>query len=268
MSTRTFDIDEDAWELIEPLFPRHVAKPQGGRPPLTNYQVLGGILYRLRTGCQWKALPERYGCGSAVHRHFQEWVKAGIFESIFEVLLRHYDDLKGIRWEWMSLDASFAKAPKGGDDTGRNPTDRGKIGTKRHVLADERGVPVAVETSAANVNDGQVAEKTVDAIPEGARRGGCKPENVCMDKAYDSKKIDEAMKSRGIEPHTRRRGEPPLMGSYKGKARRWVVERTNSWHNRFRSILIRWERKGANYKGLVLLASGLIAFQQAVSGLC
>ena len=108
----------------------------------------------------------------------------------------------------------------------------------------------------------------MDAIPESVKKDGCKPENLCMDKAYDSKKIDEAMRSRGIEPHTRRRGEPPLIGPCKGKPRRWVVERTNSWHNRFRSILVRWERKGANYKGLVLFASGLIAFQQAISGLC
>ena len=268
MSATQFDINEDAWALIEPLLPLQIAKPQGGRPPLTNYQVLGGILYRLRTGCQWKALPERFGSGSSVHQHFQKWVKAGVFDSIFEVLLQYYDELKGIRWEWMSLDASFAKAPKGGEDTGRNPTDRGKIGTKRHVLTDERGVPVAVETSAANVNDGQRAQETVDAIPESVKKDGGKPKNVCMDKAYDSRKIDDAMKSRGIEPHTRRRGEPPLIGSFKGKARRWVVERTNSWHNRFRGILIRWERKGPNYKGLVLFASGLIAFQQAMNGLC
>ena len=196
MSAAQFDIDEDVWSKIDPLLPRQDLKPQGGRPPLPNYRIMGGILYRLRTGCQWKAMPERYGCGSAVHRHFQEWVKAGVFESVFEILLRHYDELRGIRWDWMSLDASFAKAPKGGDDTGRNPTDRGKIGTKRHVLTDARGVPVAVETSAANVNDAQRAEKTVDAIPEAASEGVRKPENLCMDKAYDSKKIDEAMKRR------------------------------------------------------------------------
>ncbi|EMY15739.1 transposase DDE domain protein [Leptospira weilii str. Ecochallenge] len=52
------------------------------------------------------------------------------------------------------------------------------------------------------------------------------------------------IKRRNIRPHIRKKGEKPLIGKYKGKPRRWVVERTNSWHNRFRAILIRWERKG------------------------
>jgi transposase len=62
----------------------------------------------------------------------------------------------------------------------------------------------------------------------------------------------------------RRRGEPPLMGCVRGKPRRWVVERTNAWHNRFRGLLIRWERRGELYQGLLDLACGLIAFAQAV----
>jgi putative transposase len=266
MNLQHFDIDPRMWSLIEPYLPKDEAKPQGGRPPLPNYQVLCGILYRLHTGCQWRAIPSRFGGASTLHRKFQQWVDAGVFEAVFAVLVCFYDELKGIGWEWMSLDGSIVKAPKGGDDTGRNPTDRGKSGTKRHVLADERGVPIAVETSAANVNDGQMVDDTLDAIPEVLRDGGSGPENLCMDKAYDSKKIDESVKARGIKPHTRRRGEPPLTGPYKGKARRWVVERTNSWHNRFRGLLIRWECKGKNYRGLVLLASGLIAFQQALLG--
>jgi putative transposase len=268
MNLRQFDIDERMWELIEPLLPPDEARPQGGRPPLPNYQVLCGILYRLHTGCQWKAIPSRFGAGSTLHRRFQHWVECGAFDKIFAILVCVYDELKGVGWEWMSLDGAIVKAPKGGDDTGRNPTDRGKLGTKRHVLADERGVPIAVETSGANVNDGQMVEQTLDAIPGVLQEEGAGPENLCMDKAYDSKKIDDAVESRGINPHTRRRGEPPLIGSYKGKARRWVVERTNSWHNRFRGLLVRWERKGQNYRGLVLLASGIIAFQQALSGGC
>jgi putative transposase len=267
MNLRHFDIDESMWTLIEPILPADVARPQGGRPPLPNYQALCGILYRLHTGCQWRAIPERFGGASTLHRRFQQWVDSGVFEQVFEILVRFYDELKGIGWEWMSLDAAIVKAPKGGDDTGRNPTDRGKSGTKRHVLTDERGVPIAVETSAANVNDGQMVEATLDAIPARVSKDGRAPENLCMDKAYDSKKIDAAVEARGIEPHTRRRGEPPLLGPYEGKPRRWVVERTNSWHNRFRGLLVRWERKGKNYRGLVLLASGLIAFQQAIVGL-
>lgn len=258
-----YDVDEQAWRYIAPLLPDQSAKPQGGRPPLTNYQILNGILYRLHTGCQWRALPRRFGAGVTVHRHFQNWVRAGIFDRVFEILLRFYDGLRGIEREWASIDGSIVKAPRGGSATGPNPTDRGKSGAKRHILTDGRGVPLSVVTSAANVNDNQRLEETIDLLPQERV-----PENLCMDKGYDSKKVDAAVTARGIVPHTRRRGEPPLLGHYEGKPRRWVVERAHSWQNKFRGVLIRWERKADNYHALVLLASSLIAFQQGINGLC
>ncbi|EMY14946.1 transposase for insertion sequence element IS402 family protein [Leptospira weilii str. Ecochallenge] len=68
------------------------------------------------------------------------------------------------------------------------------------------------------------------------------------------------IKRRNIRPHIRKKGEKPLIGKYKGKPKRWVVERTNSWHNRFRAILIRWERKAENYLASLYLASSIIVF--------
>jgi len=106
---------------------------------------------------------------------------------------------------------------------------------------------------------GEVLDHVILRAPRGPRR----PENLCLDKGYDYEDAEAAVKIRRITPHIRRRGEPPLVGSVKGVPRRWVVERTNSWHNRFRSILIRWERKADNYLALLQLASGIIAFQQA-----
>lgn len=153
---------------------------------------------------------------------------------------------------------------EGGDGTGRNPTDRGKSGVKRHVLSDGRGVPVAVTVSAANVNDNRVAEQTLDSVLVKAGRGLRRPEHLCLDKGYDDRKVRAALKKRRIIGHIRRRGEVPLLGRVKGKPRRWVIERTHSWHTRFRSVLIRWETKVKNYQAIVHLASGLIAFQQAI----
>jgi transposase len=72
-----------------------------------------------------------------------------------------------------------------------------------------------------------------------------------------------AVGARRISPHIRRIGEQPLLGCVQGKPRRWVVERTNAWHNRFRGLLVRWERIGAHYHGLLHLACALIAFRQA-----
>ncbi|RYF12446.1 MAG: IS4/IS5 family transposase [Deltaproteobacteria bacterium] len=82
---------------------------------------------------------------------------------------------------------------EGGDGTGRNPTDRGKSGVKRHVLSDGRGVPVAVTVSAANVNDNRVAEQTLDSVLVKAGRGLRRPEHLCLDKGYDDRKVRAAL---------------------------------------------------------------------------
>ena len=103
----------------------------------------------------------------------------------------------------------------------------------------------------------------MDAVVVHERGRPKRPKHLCLDKGYDYKDAEYAVRRRGIVPHIRRRGEQPLLGCVRGRPRRWVVERTNSWHNRFRGILVRWERKSANYLALVQLACGLIAFQQA-----
>jgi transposase len=134
---------------------------------------------------------------------------------------------------------------------------------KRHVLTDGRGVPLSVCITGANIHDKWMVGEVLDGVVIRAPRGPRRPEHLCLDKGYDYADAEAAVRARGIRPHIRRRGEPPLMGCVNGKPRRWVVERTNSWHNRFRSLLIRWERKGDNYLALVQLGCALIAFQQA-----
>ena len=76
--------------------------PGGGRKPLPYRQVFEGIVYVLRTGCQWKALPkERFGCASAIHRYFLEWAKAGFFLALWRAGLTDYDELPGTGKAWM-----------------------------------------------------------------------------------------------------------------------------------------------------------------------
>jgi putative transposase len=134
---------------------------------------------------------------------------------------------------------------------------------KRHVLTDGRGVPIAVTITGANVHDKWMAGATLDAVVMRAARGPRRPAHLCLDKGYDYADTEREVRLRRVRPHIRRRGERPLVGRFRGRPRRWVVERTNSWHNRFRGLLVRWERTAALYLGLVHLASGLIALQQA-----
>lgn len=112
------------------------------------------------------------------------------------------------------------------------------------------------------MHDKWLLAATLDAVVVRAPRGPRRPEHLCLDKGYDFRDCEAAVRQRRIVPHIRRKGEPPLTGCVHGRPRRWVVERTGSWHNRFRALLIRWECKSENYLALLHLACGLIAFQQ------
>jgi transposase len=119
METQFRTIPEALWRQLAPLIPARRKKTLRGRPPVPDREVLSGIVYRLRTGCQWKALPGDFGSGSTCHRRFQEWCAAGVFTEAFSKLLKWYDRKRGIQWKWSSLDSAMVKAPKGGTSQGR-----------------------------------------------------------------------------------------------------------------------------------------------------
>ena len=118
-------VPEPLWQAVAPLLPPERPKPKGGRPRVPDRAVLAGILYRLRTGCQWKALPNEFGSGSTCHLRMQQWARAGVFTDAFVAMLRRYDRRRGIQWEWTALDSATVKAPKGGSSRGgTRPTAR------------------------------------------------------------------------------------------------------------------------------------------------
>lgn len=108
-----FRIPDEMWERIEPLIPDHVNTHRfgGGRPRTPDRQVLDGIFFVLRTGCQWRALDATGICnGATAHRRFQAWREAGFFEALWQQALRDYDEQVGIDWTWLSVDGSMGKA--------------------------------------------------------------------------------------------------------------------------------------------------------------
>jgi transposase len=120
-------LTDEFWSRVEPLLPARKRDPLGrGRPAVADRAVFGGILYVLRTGCQWKAAPREYGSGSTLHLRFQAWERAGVFEALWRSGLAEYDDMQGIVWRWQAVDGAMTKAPMGGEATAPNPTDRGK----------------------------------------------------------------------------------------------------------------------------------------------
>lgn len=104
------DVPDDLWARFAPLIPPDPPKPRGGRPPIPARAVLAQVIFRLRTGCPWKALPN----GSTVHRRFTAWVARGAFVALWRGLVAEYDHRRGVALDWASLDSAIVKAPKGG----------------------------------------------------------------------------------------------------------------------------------------------------------
>ena len=132
---KSWQVSDALWERVEPLIPvpkrdlskQYRRKPGGGRKPMDYRKVFEAIVYVLRTGCQWKALPkEVYGSGSSIHAYFQKWERAGFFLALWKAGLAEYDEMEGIAWSWQSIDGASVKAPLAQESVGPNPTDRGK----------------------------------------------------------------------------------------------------------------------------------------------
>ena len=108
------NISDELWNILRSTLPTEKPNKMIGRPAIPYRKVLNGILYVLRTGCQWKMLPKEFGSGSTCHRRFQQWVHLDIFKKIWIRLLKEYDNKKGIKWIWQSLDSIAIKSPLGG----------------------------------------------------------------------------------------------------------------------------------------------------------
>ncbi len=153
------------------------------------------------------------------------------------------------------------RGEKGGEVTGPNPTDRGRPGTKRHIVTDRHGIPLALCLSGANVHDSRMIEPLLDAIPpiRGKRgRPRRRPGKLHADKEYDYPRCRRACTKRGIKHRIARKGIEST--SHLGK-HRWVVERTFAWLSRFRRLTVRYERRADIHLAFTILACAIICFR-------
>ncbi len=154
----------------------------------------------------------------------------------------------------------------GGKKTGRNPTDRGKSGVKRSLLTEGHGVPLGLAIDGANRHDMKLVRATIESLvaerPEATEE---EPQGMCLDKGYDYDEVRKILAEFGFTAHIKARGEEAkeLKAEAGKRARRWVVERSHSWMNRFRRILVRWDKKPENYLAFLHFACALIAFRAA-----
>ena len=262
-------MSDELWARIDPYLPVH---PLGcHRPRVDNHKVLNGIFFVLRTGVPWKALDATGLCsGSTAHARLQDWTQAGVFERLWVDSLLEYDQEKKLAWKWQSMDGALTKAPLGGEKTGPNPTDRAKLGTKRSLLTDAKGISVGLVVAGANVHDMRLVEATLGSIPqevEALRLAHLSRtlQHLWLDKGYDYDEVRELADAFGYEVDLRTRGEEATAKRHRrGKPRSWVVERTHSWLNRYRRILVRWEKRAANYQAMLHFACASLIWNKCL----
>src|SRR5262245_21268500 len=258
-------VTDALWQRVEPLLPP--PKPRRfrfpGRQPIDRRSILTGILFVLKTGIAWDDLPAELGCGcgKTCRGYLRLWHEAGVWLGLHALLLAELNGADQVDWERALIDASFAKAPEGGEDTGPNPTDRGKSGSKHHVLTDAQGIPLAATVTAANVDEvTQVCQVLTSMPPVGGKPGPKrqKPRRLQGDRGYDSEPVRQLLRWLGLTPVLAERKTES--GSGLGVFR-WFVERTISWLHQFGRLRRRLDRRTELQNAFLQLACALICLR-------
>jgi transposase len=234
-------IIEPIWEQFRALLPdREVYHPLGcHRPRIPDRVVFGKLVQILVFGCAYRRIADEECSATTLRDRRDEWIACGAMEKLRTIALEAYDRYLGLELSDVAVDGCITKAPCGGEEAGRSPVDRGKRGTKRSTAVDGRGIPVGTATAPANRHDSPLLTQTLDAVVETL---GELPEraSVHLDRGYDSKATRERLEERGLVAEISEKGKPAPLAA----TRRWVVERTNSWHNAHKKLVWCTERRG------------------------
>lgn len=178
------------WKLLKKHLPKEPKIRKRGRPRVNNRDVLDGIWHILWTGSQWKSIEKEWFnvSSSVLHERFQTWQTQGLFEKLFKKMVKYYARECKIGWKWQSIDSMMSPSPLGGSQTGKNPTDRGKLGSKIHLLVDERGAPIAIFVTGANEHDKWSAD---DLIVHIVAKRPHSEQHFCADKGYDYEDVHQ-----------------------------------------------------------------------------
>ncbi|MHC3455692.1 IS5 family transposase [Streptomyces prasinus] len=260
------DLTNEQWARLEPLLPQGI-KP--GRPPVwTRRQLIDGIRWRTRTGAPWRDVPERYGPWERVYDLFRRWQRDGTWARIVTQLQAQADAKGLITWD-VNIDSTVCRAhqhaagaAKKGDLTGPNPVDRGKYGSKIHLITERTGLPISVGISGANLHDSQALIPLVKGIPPIRSRRGRRrrrPGKLHADKGYDYRHLRQWLSKRGIRHRIARKG---IETSQRLGRHRWTIERTMSWLAGCHRLHRRYERKAEHFLAFTSIACTLICYRR------
>jgi transposase len=196
---------DQLWQRLEPLLPKKKQRRNvqyAGRKRAEGRKVLSGIIFVLKTGVPWKSLPATsdFPSGHTCRRSLLEWDKRGVWRRLWQGLLADLQAEGRLDWERGVVDSSSVRAGHGGEKTGKSPVDRGKLGSKHHLLVEGRGVPRSISLTGANRHDITQLLNLVESIPPVKGRRGRprrKPKRVQGDRAYDSEPHRWALKKKG-----------------------------------------------------------------------
>ncbi len=233
-------IIEPIWEQFRALLPeRDVDHPLGcHRSRIPDRVIFEKLVQVLVFGCAYWRISDEGCSATTLRRRRDEWIELGAMDALEKIVREAYDRLVGLELGEVAVDCCITKAPCGGEKAGRSPVDRGKRGIKRSVAVDARGIPLGVVTAPANRHDSPLLAQTLDA----ARALGLLPEgtSIRLDRGYDSQATREKLRDRGLIPEISEKGRPAPVAA----TGRWIVERTNSWHNAHKKLAWCTERSG------------------------
>nr|WP_237546020.1 IS5 family transposase [Streptomyces sp. SID1046] len=253
------------WAVVEPLLPkveRRVRHPGRKRHP--DRLVFQGILFVLHTGIAWEHLPQELGFGSGMTcwRRLAEWTEAGVWPRLHQTLLAELRGANALDFSRAAVDGSHIRAPKGGPKTGRSPVDRGRTGSKHHLITDATGIPLAVTLTGGNRNDVTQLIPLLEAMPSVRGKRGRprrRPDIVLGDRGYDHDKYRRLVWALGVKSVIARRGTEH--GSGLG-TQHWVVERAFAHLHWFRRLRIRWEIRDDIHEAFLRLACAWICWRR------
>lgn len=248
------------WSQFEALIPPVVDDHPLGchRPRIPDRVVFDKLVQVLVLGASYAKISDTTCSATTIRRRRDAWIGAGIFTALEQLCLEAYDRIVGLELENLCVDGCIVKAPCGGDIAGRSLVDRGKQGTKRSVMTDGAGIPIGVVAAPANRNDSPLLPPTLALL---SRFEQHLPETITvhLDAGYDSAKTRALLTTLGHDWQISTKGEPLQAGA------RWVVERTNAWHNRgFKKLLVNTERRARVNDAFIALANAIILIRRLV----
>ncbi|MFF2478729.1 IS5 family transposase [Streptomyces sp. NPDC058066] len=250
-------------ELFQWVVPEAPTRPQEcGRRRHGDREVLAAIVFVATTGCTWSQVPPVFGpSGATAHRRFMEWSRQRVWAKLHRLVLDELGARGELDWSRCAIDSVNMRALKG-DLTGPNPVDRGKFGSKIHLIAERTGLPLSVGISGANLHDSQALEPLVRGIPPIRSRRGPRrrrPAKLHADKAYHNRHLRQWLRSRHITPRIARKG---VETSQKLGRHRWTIERTMAWLAGCRRLHRRYERQAIHFLAFTSIACTLICYRR------